>query len=241
MQSADLLDELEARATRVRARASAGWLPVLLAGLAMLGAFPALAGWWDGPGCDPCSFDGSGGFSATLAELGAGSRPLAVYWLTILPLVHILSGAWFAWTRRRTGFGQRWGLHVMVAAATLVVVLLSLVPPFEELVSPATRPVLTPLLALALGLVALGRVERDPVVTLAGAAVAATAVIGEVFAHHAAALSDSAFGNIGQALLAPSIQIGGVGLLLVFASLLLRAARRRAAAATIAALSSEPQ
>lgn len=239
MQSADLLDELDARAARARARASAGWLPVLLAGVAMLGAFPALAGWWDGPGCSDCTFEASGGFRETLAELGGGSRPLAVYWLVVLPLVHVLSGMWFAWTRRRTGFRQRWELHAMVAAATLLAVLLSLVPPFEGLVSPATRPVLTPLLALALGLVALGRVERDSMVALAGAAVAAPAIIVAALADHAATLPDSTVGSIGQALLAPSVQIGGVGLLLVIASLVLRAARRRAAAAPIAALPAE--
>lgn len=239
MQSADLLDELGSRAARARARASAGWLPVLLAGLAMLGAFPALAGWWDAPGCTDCTLELSGGFRSRLAELGAGSAPLALYWLIVVPTVHVLSAAWFAWTRRRTGFRQRWGLHMMVAAATLLAVLLSLVPPFEALVSTATRPALTPLLALALGLVALGWVERDAIVALAGAAVATVAVVVAALTNHVTTLPDSTLGTIGQSLLAPSVQIGVVGLLLVLASLVLRSARRRAAAAPVPALPAE--
>lgn len=239
MQSLDLLDELDARATRARARAAAGWLPMLLTGLAMVGAFPALAGWWDGPGCTDCILTSSGDARPTLTELGGGSRPLAVYWLISLPVMHLASGLWFTRTRRRTGLGQRWGLHVTVAATTLLVVLLSMVPPFDALVSPATRPVLTPLLALALGLVALGRVERDLKIAMSGAVVGLTAVVVAALAHHVTKLPDSTMGNVGQALLAPSIQVAGVGLLLAMAALVLRGACLRAASAPVASLNTE--
>lgn len=239
MQSIELLDELGSRAARARARASAGWLPMLLTGLAMLGSFPAQAGWWDGPGCRDCNLYGSGGSPDVLAQLGGGSEPLALYWLTVIPLLHLLTSLWFVRTRRRTGFRKRWELHVLVALAVMLLLLLSALPPFDSVVPAAARPVLTPLLALAVGLLVLSGVERDRMLALGGAAVLGVAVVVAALADHVTSLPDSGLGNVGQALLAPSVQVGGVGIALIVASLLLRAARRRAAATPVAALPTE--
>ncbi len=236
MQSSEILAELDSRRSRVRARASAGWMPLLLTGVALLGSFPAYAGWFDGPGsaCGCLSTSDSSSLSeaasARIGGLAGGSKPLALYWLAVVPSVYFLSVGWFSLCRRRTGLGQRWGLHVMMGVGTLLGLLLSLLPPLDQLVSPSARPLLTPLLALAVGLVALGRVERDRVLTGAGAAVAMTAVVVAALSHYTSGLPDSFLGNIGQALLAPSVEVAGVGLLLIVASLFLRRARRRTAA-----------
>ncbi len=236
MQSIEILTELDGRQSRVRARASAGWLPLLLTGLALLGSFPAYAGWLDGQGSTcGCFFTPSNSplsdrVSAQVGELAGGNRPLALYWLAVVPLVYLLSAGWFAVSRRRTGLGQRWGLHVSVGLGVLVTLLLSLLPPLDDLISHSARPLLTPLLALAMGLVALGKVERDTVLLGAGGAVALMAVAVAALGHYTSGLPDSLLGNIGQALLAPSVEVAGVGLLLIATAVLLRRARRRTVA-----------
>jgi hypothetical protein len=246
MQSVEILAELDARRSRARARASAGWLPLLLTGVAMLGSFPAYAGWLDGPGSACGCWSTLSDMSWTerlttrFGQLAGGSRPLALYWLAVVPVVYALSVAWFALSGRRTGLRQRWGLHVLVGVGSLLGLLLSLLPPLDNLVSHSARPLLTPLLALALGLVALGWVERDLALCWAGAAVGATAVAVAALSHYVSGLPDSFVGNVGQSLLAPSVEVAGVGLLLIVTSLLLRRTRRRGAAVTVSFIPEVP-
>ncbi|MCU1590479.1 MAG: hypothetical protein JWP11_1735 [Frankiales bacterium] len=244
MQSEGLLAELDARRVRTRARASAGWLPLLLTGLALLGAFPAYAGWWDGPPSEcACALRASDPslrdrLTANIGSL-AGSRPLALYWLAVVPAVYLLSVLWFASAARRSGFRQRWGLYTVIGLGTLLVLLLTLLPPLDGWVPHSSRPLLTPLLALAFGLLALGRVEHERVLLTAGAAVSALAVVVAALSHYVSGLSDSFFGNVGQALLAPSVEVATMGLVLVVAALLLRSAQGRLARSPVMTLSPE--
>ncbi|MDX6197605.1 MAG: hypothetical protein QOJ79_756 [Actinomycetota bacterium] len=232
-QSADLLIEIDEHGARTRARAAAGWLPLLLAGLAMLGAFPAYAGWWDGPagGCI-CTSDGAPWWDRLgVVGLGGGSRPVGLYWLAVVPVVYAASAGWFAMSARRTGLRQRWGLHLLAGLGTAGVAVVLAVARVAWLPwSPGA--LFTPLLALAVGLVALGLVERDRVVTSSGAAVAVVAVAVSALARHSSHLPDSGLGNVGQALLAPSVEVAGLGLVLVGAAAYVRSANKRTASVT---------
>lgn len=237
MQSIETLSELDARRARARARASAGWLPLLLTGLALLGAFPAYAGWWDGsatecvcPAADSSLWDRLG-----LTGVGGGNRALALYWFGTVPAVYIASASWFARSARRTGLRQRWGVHLLMGTGTFAAVIALNVAPTGWL-PPSSRPLITPLLALAVGLVALGIVEHDRVVTASGAAVAGLAVVAWALTRHVTSLPDSGLGNVGQALLAPSVEVAGLGLVLIAAAVLLRSVRRRAASSPAVAL-----
>jgi hypothetical protein len=232
MQSEEVLAELDAHRARARARASAGWLPLLLTGLALLIAFPAYAGWWDGPASE-CGC-GSAGLSDRLGlvGLGGGSRAVGLYWLVVVPVVYAASACWFAWVARRTGLRQRWGVHLLAGTGTFVALVGVAAAGW---VSTSSFAMLTPMSALAVGLVALGIVEHDRVVVAAGVAVAAVAVAVGALAHHVSNLSDSGWGNVGQSLLAPSVEVAGVGLALVAAAALLRFTKRRASATLPAA------
>jgi hypothetical protein len=232
-QSGEVLSELDGRRARARARAAAGWVPLLLTGLALLGAFPAYAGWWDGPA------GGSVGDSTVslsqrlgLFGLGGGSRAVGLYWLVVVPVVYAASAFWFARSARRTGLRQRWGVHLLAGTGTFAALVGVAVAGW---VPPSSWGLLTPLLALAVGLVALGTVEHDRVVSAAGVVVAAVAALVGSLAHHASSLSDSGLGNVGQSLLAPSVEVAGVGLALVVAAVLVRSAKQRAASVPAAA------
>jgi hypothetical protein len=232
MQSDEVLAELDAHRARARARASAGWLPLLLTGLALLIAFPAYAGWWDGP-AGGCVCGKAGALDRLgVVGLGGGSRAVGLYWLVVVPAVYAASACWFAWVARRTGLRQRWGVHLLAGTGTFAALVGVAAAGW---VPPSSWGMLTPLLALAVGLVALGTVERDRVVTAAGVAVAAVAGAVGALAHHVSNLSDSGWGNVGQSLLAPSVEVAGVGLTLVAAATLLRSTKRRASATLPAA------
>lgn len=246
MQSEALLSELTARRVRIRARASAGWLPLLLTGLALLGAFPAYAGWWDGPASagiyvftDAADLSLRDRLTTNIGVLAGGSRPLALYWLAVVPTVYLLSAFWFAVSARRSGLRQRWGVHLLIGLGTLLSLLVTLLPPVDGWVPHSSRPLLTPLLALAFGLAALGWVEHQRVLLTAGGLVSALAVVVAALSHYASGLPDSFFGNVGQALLAASVEVALVGLALVVAGLFLRIAQGRAAAAPVAVLDGE--
>lgn len=228
MQSIEVLAELDSRRTRARARASAGWLPLLLTGLALLGAFPVYAGWWDGPatGCSCLAADPSPWDRLGLTGIGGDVRGLGLYWVGAVPAVYALSAGWFAWSARRTGLRQRWGVHLLVGTGTFATVV-ALNATAAAWLPQSSRPLLTPLLAFALGLVALGLVEHDRVVTTAGAAITGLVVIIWALNDHITSLPDSGLGNVGQALLAPSVEVAGLGLVLIAAAFLLRSARRR--------------
>jgi hypothetical protein len=229
-QSRTVLAELDERRRRARAASAAGWLPLLLTGAALLGSFPAYAGWWD-DWLSGCNCVVSGGtlavrLNSRLGELGGGSRPVALYWLVIVPGVYAVSLCWFVLFRRRTGLRRRWGLHFAVGAGALLALGLTLLPPLHDSISrSSTRLLLTPLLALGLGLVALGRVERDWVIGWSGASTCAIAVTTAVLRGHYSRLPDTLWGDVGQSLLAPSVDVAGVGFALVVASLLTRRAR----------------
>ena len=238
MQSDAFLQELHARTVRARAGASAGWFPMLLTGLAMLAAFPALAGWYDAFGCSPCDFKEAGAVDSALISLGGGSTALGLHWLVAVPLVQALTWLWYARTRR-VGLRQRWGPQVAWAAGALFVLLFVALPPLAQLLPAVPAPGLTPLLALALGLAVLARVEHDSALAVGAAAVAGVAVLMATLAGHVTTLSDSAAGSVGQALLAPSVQLAATGLALVLGSVPLRAARRRGAARPVASLAGD--
>src|SRR4051812_3773480 len=110
MQSADLVDELETRSRRVRAKAAGGWLPLVLTGLALLGAFPAYAGlldyvpWWGWE--STASSDGHLFMHGSIAQLADGSRPVALYWLLVVPVLYAATVIWFTVRSRRTGLRQ---------------------------------------------------------------------------------------------------------------------------------------
>jgi hypothetical protein len=239
MQSSSVLAELDARQRRARAASAAGWLPLMLTGAALLGSFPAYAGWF-GDSATSCCLVSSGTtverLNGRIAELGTGSRAVALYWLVVVPAVYAVSVCWFAVSRRRTGLRRRWGVHLAVGAATLLALTLTLVPPLDNPISRSgARPVLTPLLALGFGLVALGRVERDLVIGWSGAATCAAAVAAAALRRRGSGLPDSFWGNIGQSILAPSVEVAGTGCALVITALLLRRARGRSVHASASA------
>ena len=121
---------------------------------------------------------------------------------------------------------QRWGVHLLAGAGTFA----ALVGVASAgWVPPSSWGLLTPLLALAVGLTALGIIEHDRVVTATGAAVAGIAVAVGALARHPSSLNDTGLGNVGQSFLAPSVEVAGVGLALVAAGVLVRSAKRRAA------------
>jgi hypothetical protein len=232
-QSSEVLTELDGRRARARARAAAGWLPLLLTGLALLGAFPAYAGWWDRPtghgiGNSPASLSDRLG----LVGLGGGSRAVGLYWLVVVPFVYASSAFWFARSARRTGMRHRWGGHLLAGTGTFAALIFVAV---SHWLPSSSWALLTPLLALAAGLVALGVIEHDRVVAGAGVIVAAAAVVVGALAHRASSLSDSGLGNVGQSLLAPSVEVTSVGLALVAAAVVVRSAKQRAGTVPAAA------
>ncbi|MDT7539977.1 MAG: hypothetical protein QOI82_3562 [Actinomycetota bacterium] len=232
MQSSEVLSELDGRRARARARAAAGWLPLLLTGLALLGAFPAYAGRWGGTAGGGVRNSVSVSQRLGLFGLGGGSPAVGLYWLVVIPVVYAASALWFSRAARRTGLHQRWGVHLLAGTGTFAVLVCVAAAGW---VPPSKWGLLTPMLALAVGLVALGTVEHDRVVAAAGVAVAAVAVIVGALAHHTSSLSDSGLGNVAQSLLAPSVEVAGVGLALVAAAALVRSAKRRAASRPAAA------
>lgn len=233
MQSEEVLAELDVRRTRAKARAAAGWLPLLLTGLALLGAFPAYAGWWDGHAGGDVRNTVSVSQRLGLFGLGGGSRVVGLYWLVVVPIVYAASAFWFARSARRTGLRQRWGVHLLAGTGTFAALV---VVAAAGWVPPSSWGLLTPLLALAVGLIALGIIEHDHAVTVAGVVVAALAVTVGALAHHVSHLSDSGLGNVEQSLLAPSVEVAGVGLALIAAAVLVRFAKQRTASVPAPAL-----
>lgn len=233
MQSEVLVNELEARRAGARARASAGWLPLFLTGAAMIGSFPAYAGWLEGPASETSSAfvveetAGDTSYTPQISDLASGDRSVALYWFGVLPVVYLISALWFAGRSRRSGLRLRWELHLWAGAALLALLLLSLHPVLRSRLPASVTDVLTPLVAVSGALLVLAKVERSTVIAAAAGAVGLVAGLVVALDDHVTSLRDSTRGTIGQALLAPGVEVAAAGVLLVVLGLLLARSRRR--------------
>jgi hypothetical protein len=150
----------------LQGRAKAGWLPVVVTGLVLLGSVPLYADVLPRRFADyaplsagPTAFFSPGG--GRLGRLaGGGPSVLGRYWLVVVPAVYLLLAAWFALRARRTGLQQRWTVYIGVGLALFAVLLLTVLPVSDPL-PVVVREVATPLLLLAGSLAVLGAVEQD--------------------------------------------------------------------------------
>ncbi|WP_216207256.1 hypothetical protein [Amycolatopsis aidingensis] len=161
------LEELREIRERSRRLAHGGqWLPVLLLAALLLASMLL----YQHPFTQPRS--------ATIwrhfwAGLPAGERSVLaayLYWFAGLPLVVLGTGAWYRWRGRRVGMTVAWSRYaaVTLAALALLAILAALPITPRASIPPGWSGLLTPLLVVAVAIMALGLVERSRGLLLAG-------------------------------------------------------------------------
>jgi hypothetical protein len=168
-----LLDHVSHLRRQARARSRGAWLPLLVFALLTLASTLLYR--------QPfytMSARGGGGYSFELpsyAGLPWSQRSAALsiaFWLVLAPLCYLGCALWYHWRAERSGVSLRWQIWVWAGLSLLGVLVVVLVgqrlgwlrlpygpPSGGMLYGPGSA--LSPLLAIALGLLVLARVERS--------------------------------------------------------------------------------
>jgi len=241
---ADTLAELTRPRRRTRANAHGGaWVPALGVALLLLASSLLYASPFGGP----TSIEITHPYWAGLPDEQRDPVLSYVFWFVGIPLLFAGTAAWYAWRTRRLGLRVAWPVFAVTGLGMLVLLaVLASVP--ERAVHPDTldatgwsafwwRALLTPLLPVAVAVVALGWVERSPGLAAAGGWIAllATWLCGWYPAGHlpgwAADLLGGTDGSLGgQLALRPGHYLGLMGLPLVVVAVVHALRARRAGA-----------
>lgn len=174
--SREVLAEVEAARRRARAARPHTWLPLVVLAVVVFAAMPLYVQRPVGE-----QWSGSSQLSR-LSGFGQLQHPTAaaVYWLVVVPVVYAVIAAYLVRRGARSGVRVR-AAHVTVSGLVLFIVLVVavvVVPQMRLLPGNLTIRGLTPLLAIAMGVMAWGALDRDRtvlgigVLTLAGSLVA---------------------------------------------------------------------
>jgi len=163
-----------------RARAHGGvWLPAVAVALLLLGSIVL----YRDPFGEPSSITAEFPFWAGLADQQRSPAASYAYWFLGVPLVLAATAVWYRWRERHLGVRVAWPVFAAVAGgALLILAVLAAVPEGQpadgiELASGMFWPgLLTPLLPVAAGVVALGVAERSRALLTAGAWIALLAI-----------------------------------------------------------------
>jgi hypothetical protein len=170
-----LLDHVSQLRHQARARSRGAWLPlVAFALLTLTSTLLYRQPFYTLPA-------GGGGYVTLEPPSYAGlpwnnrSAVLSIaFWLVLAPLCYLGCALWYHWRAQRSGVSLRWQTWVWAGLGLFGVLMLV----GQRLVEPRLPPelfegrmqyldtALSPLLAIALGLLVLARVERSPGVTL---------------------------------------------------------------------------
>lgn len=176
------LAEVRRLRTRVRSQAHAGaWLPVAVIAVLVLSSIAL----YRQPFTQPYQLSVSSPYWAGLPDEQHDPLLSYVFWFASTPLAFGLIAAWYRWRARRTGMSIRWrpavaaGVGALVALAVLAAVPVHLVvtdgilgPEPPGLSDTWRHALLSPLLVIAVALVALGWAERSTALASAGGWVA---------------------------------------------------------------------
>jgi hypothetical protein len=153
-----VLAEVDALRRRTRADRHAYWLPVLYLGLAHLVAIP-LYFWVEADGPVP---DGLGGTVPPPVFFPPDGDRIGSYWLAALLIGGLLSVWWYRRRGRRVGVeGRVWGAVLAAVAAVIGYVALRFTPFGFYYAWPVSTREYEALLVVAVGLLALARLERS--------------------------------------------------------------------------------
>jgi hypothetical protein len=168
-----VLDHLTRLRRQTRVRSRSAWLPLLLfALLTMASTLLYRQPFYTLPA--------GGGAALSIQPSGYAGLPWSdrsaalslIFWLVAAPLCYLGCAMWYQRRAQRRGLSLRWQTYVRAGLALLAVLALALVaqhlgwlrlpghqPGSQMMFGP--RSALSPLLAIALGLLALARVERS--------------------------------------------------------------------------------
>ncbi|MDT4986093.1 MAG: hypothetical protein QOI74_187 [Micromonosporaceae bacterium] len=127
---------------------------------------------------DPPAFSVAYPFWAGLPDPQRAPLASYLFWLVGLPAAFAAIAAWYRHRARRLGVRVPWPVLVTVGLGTLVLLLALVAVPRQPMANPDTLTALplpwwyglvTPLLAVAAAVIALGGVERRPTLAVAGA------------------------------------------------------------------------
>ena len=172
-----LLASVERLRTRTRAAVRGAWFPLVVFGLITLATIPLYRRPFDYPSGGPFH---SGPYTTPYyAGLpGARSQLLAfAFWLVAAPLGYALCAVWYRRRARRLGLSFRWERWIVAGGGlfALLVALYALpehefgVPSAAVDVQVGASAALSPLVAVAVGLLVLAWVERSWIVASAAA------------------------------------------------------------------------
>jgi hypothetical protein len=175
---AELLEEMAALRRRARADRHGYWFPLILFGVLTLAAAPLYVA----PELPGPVYDGYGklvpgpvyGFQPRTGGIGR-------YWLAALIVGGLLTVWWYRRRGRRIGPQGAGAVAVVTAAlAVAAVAVLDLTPAAGWLLWPLDRGYAATLI-IAVGLIALARVERSPVLTGIAAGYTAAALLANLY------------------------------------------------------------
>ncbi|GAA3233598.1 hypothetical protein ACFO1B_23295 [Dactylosporangium siamense] len=163
------MGELRARSRRL-AHAGA-WLPALI-----LAALPLLSiGLYRHPFATVNASSVGYPFWGGLPEEQRAALASYVFWLIVAPLAFVLVAQWYRRREHRQGIRVPWRVPVTAGLAALLCLLALFAAPTGEPdptlsadSGPWWRGLLTPLLSIAVAVIALGVVERSTAITLSG-------------------------------------------------------------------------
>jgi hypothetical protein len=173
------LAEVRRLRSRVRSQAHAGaWFPVAVIAALVLSSIAL----YRQPFVQPHSLSISSPYWAGLPDEQHSPLLSYVFWFAGTPLAFGFIATWYRWRARRTGMSIRWRPAVAAGAGALAALAVLAAVPVQRVVSDdVLRPqlsvawrhaLLSPLLVIAVALVALGWAERSTAVGLAGGWVA---------------------------------------------------------------------
>jgi hypothetical protein len=198
----DLLAHAASLRSRTQAQVQGAWFPLLVFGFVTLVTIPLYVRPFDYPHGD----GGWGGVIGTRVPFfaglpGARSQNQAwLFWLLAAPLSYLVCALWYHRRARRVGLSPRWRRYVGLGLGFFLVVAALHLEPGRTLVASTGRvhllpgddfgvgiaAVLSPLIAVALGLLILAWVERNWLV----------AVIAAVYCALVLLINTYGFGNL---------------------------------------------
>jgi hypothetical protein len=174
------LAEVNRLRDEARARAHGGaWLPAAAVAALLLGSIPLYRFPFEQTDAILAEYP----FWAGLADEQRDPTTSYLFWFLGIPLLFALTAAWYRWRERRVGVRVPWwGFGAAGLGALAVLAILAAAPsgePADGLTGGTTMwwpAVLTPLLPLAVGVVALGLTERSRGLVASGLWIALLAV-----------------------------------------------------------------